>query len=174
LGNATATEKLLKSDHAGNDSENGAPIGVFAMPLSHNIVRCIHTNLLGATKEVHMILKNTVTENDDDSHEDDPRRNHDSLLLDLTYQAGEHPLSVPLPAAPDDGYLDSRSTRHKRLPHLLRELDYVVDTPGTAIRLLLPHKYPIYQKGMNSSSTSSPIVENVMAFAAVYARLLRN
>jgi Proteolysis_6 C-terminal/Putative zinc finger in N-recognin (UBR box) len=172
LGNATATEKLLKSDHAGSDSENGAPIGVFAMPLAHNIVRCIHTNLLGATKEVHMILKNTITENDDDSHEEDPRRN-DSLLPTLTYQAGEHPLSVPLPGAPDDGYLDSRSTRHKRLPHLLRDLEYVVETPGTAIRLLLPHKYPMYQKVKNSSSTSSPIVENAIAFAAVYARLLR-
>jgi len=170
LGNATAIEKLLKSDNAGCDSESTAPIGVFAMPLAHNVVRCIHTNLLGATKEVHMILKNTITDNDEESHEEDARRN-DNLLPALTYQAGEHPLSISLPAAPDDGYLDSRSTRHKRLPHLLRDLEYVIETPGTAIRLLLPQKYPMYRN--IQSSSSSPIVENVVEFATVYARLLR-
>ena len=172
LGNSNATEKLLKSDHPGSDFDNGAPIGVFSMPLAHNVVRCIHTNLLGATKEVHMILKNTITDNDEDSHEDDPRRSNDSLLPALTYQAGEHPLSTPLPAAPDDGYLDSRSTRHKRLPHLLRDLEYVMETPGTSIRLLLPQKYPMYQNVKNIP-LSAPTIENVISFAAVYARLLR-
>lgn len=42
-----------------------APVGIFTLPIGHTVVRCIHTNLLGATKEVHMILNNTATGNDD-------------------------------------------------------------------------------------------------------------
>ena len=91
-----------------------------------------------------MILNNTAAGNDDDSREESG--SNDSLLPALTYLAGEHPLLTPLPAAPDDGFLDSRSTRHKRLPHLLRDLEYVIETPGTAIRLLLPSKYPALTK----------------------------
>ena len=137
-----ATEKLLKSDYMNEDPEDGAPIGVFTLPIGHTVVRCIHTNLLGATKEVHMILNNTAAGNGDDSREE--TGSNDSLLPALTYLAGEHPLISPLPVVPDDGFLDSGSTRHKRLPHLLRDLEYVIETPGTAIRLLLPVQFPVH------------------------------
>jgi hypothetical protein len=30
------------------------------------------------------------------------------------------------------------------LPHLLRDLEYIIETPGTAIRLLLPGQYPVH------------------------------
>eukprot|EP00543_Licmophora_paradoxa_P017938 CAMPEP_0202468344 /NCGR_PEP_ID=MMETSP1360-20130828/75003_1 /ASSEMBLY_ACC=CAM_ASM_000848 /TAXON_ID=515479 /ORGANISM="Licmophora paradoxa, Strain CCMP2313" /LENGTH=291 /DNA_ID=CAMNT_0049093247 /DNA_START=96 /DNA_END=967 /DNA_ORIENTATION=- len=133
LGNATATQKLLRSDQAVGD-ERGTSIGIFTMPIAHSVVRCIHTNLLGSTKEVTMILKNTPVGVNNDTNDDSQSK--DQMLPSLIYQAGEHPLSVQLPAAPDDGFLDSRSTRHKRLPHLLRDLEYVMETPGTAFRLL--------------------------------------
>jgi hypothetical protein len=45
--------------------------------------------------------------------------------------------SSPLPVAPDDGFPDSRSTQHKRLSRLLWGLEYAIETPGAAIRLLL-------------------------------------
>ena len=86
-----------------------------------------------------MILNNTAAGNDDDSHEN--QSSNDSLLPALTYVAGEHPIMTLLPTAPDDGFLDSRSTRHKRLPHLLRDLEYVIETPGTAMRILLPKQF---------------------------------
>ena len=155
------------ADFDEEDEKNEASIGVFTSPLAHTIVRCIHTNILGATKEVNMILNNTQSGNDDDSH-DGGHMGNDSLLPALTYVAGEHPLMTPLPAAPDDGFLDSRSTRHKRLPHLLRDLEYVIETPGTAIRLLLPRKFPVYQ-GPSLSLRG----EDVLTFPGVFARLLR-
>ena len=166
LGNALATEKLLKSDDENEEPEDGAPVGIFTVPIGHSIVRCIHTNLLGATKEVHMILNNTATGNDDDSHEESG--SNDSLLPALTYLAGEHPLVTPLPAAPDDGFLDSRSTRHKRLPHLLRDLEYVIETPGTAFRLLLPSRFPVHP----ALSTYSRAAD-LLSFGTVWSRLLR-
>ena len=43
-----------------------ASIGVYCCPIAHTIVRCIHTNLLGATKEVNMILNNPYLEHDDE------------------------------------------------------------------------------------------------------------
>ena len=52
------------------------------------------TNLLGATKEVNMILKNATSGNDDDSEGDAILSNplgNDNLLAALTYVAGEHP-----------------------------------------------------------------------------------
>jgi hypothetical protein len=61
LGNPNATLKLLKSDQ-GNEIYDGASLGVFALPIAHTVVRCIHTNLLGSTKEVNMILNNTLNE----------------------------------------------------------------------------------------------------------------
>jgi hypothetical protein len=61
------TEKLLKSDNLIEDPDDGAPIGVFTLPIGHTFVRCIHTNLLDATKEVQMILNNKAAGNDDDS-----------------------------------------------------------------------------------------------------------
>jgi hypothetical protein len=167
LGSAPAVEKLLLADDIEDSTEDrAASIGVFTMPIAHTVVRCIHTNLLGATKEVHMILNNTATGNDGDSQEE--TNQNDSLLPALTYVAGEHPLMTPLPAAPDDGFLDSRSTRHKRLPHLLRDLEYVIETPGTAMRLLLPHRFPSYQ-GASLSSRG----EEILNFSTVWSRLLR-
>mmetsp|Transcript_11499 Transcript_11499/g.25659 ORF Transcript_11499/g.25659 Transcript_11499/m.25659 type:complete len:3095 (-) Transcript_11499:90-9374(-) len=182
LGQAKATEQLLISDAIlSPDTASGASttggfslpatnntntLGVFCLPIAHTIVRCIHTNLLGATKEVNMILNNTQSGNDSEGQ---PSNTNDALLPALTYVAGEHPLMTLLPAAPDDGFLDSRSTRHKRLPHLLRDLEYVIETPGTAIRLLLPSKYPVHQ----GPSPLSLRGEDILAFPTVFARMLR-
>lgn len=168
LGSAPAVEKLLLADGDEEINERDASIGVFTMPIAQTVVRCIHTNLLGATKEVHMILNNTASGNDGDSHDESNLNANDSLLPALTYVAGEHPLMTPLPAAPDDGFLDSRSTRHKRLPHLLRDLEYVIETPGTAMRLLLPQRFPSY-KGASLSSRG----EEILTFSTVWSRLLR-
>lgn len=172
LGHGKATEQLLVSDEL--ESQLSPPqtapntLGVFCLPIAHTIVRCIHTNLLGATKEVNMILNNTYSGNDDEGQ---PRHStsNDALLPALTYVAGEHPLITLLPAAPDDGFLDSRSTRHKRLPHLLRDLEYVIETPGTAIRLLLPSKFPINQ-GLSPLSVRG---EEYLVFPTVFGRMLR-
>ncbi|KAL3924864.1 MAG: hypothetical protein SGILL_000787 [Bacillariaceae sp.] len=166
LGSAPVVEKLLLDDDDNAPAEESS-IGVFTVPIGLTVVRCIHTNLLGATKEVHMILNNTATGNDNDSHENIQTTN-ESLLPALTYVAGEHPLMTLLPAAPDDGFLDSRSTRHKRLPHLLRDLEYVIETPGTAMRLLLPNQFPAYQ-GVPISSRG----EEILTFCTVWSRLLR-
>jgi len=169
MGSAPAAEKLLSSDREDGEEEHREnSIGVFTSPIAHTIVRCIHTNLLGATKEVNMILNNTSSGNDDDSQDDSSQQRNDSLLPALTYVAGEHPLMTALPAAPDDGFLDSRSTRHKRLPHLLRDLEYVIETPGTAIRLLLPQRFPPYQ-GPSLSFRG----EDALVFSAVFCRMLR-
>jgi hypothetical protein len=168
LGSGPATEALLISDDPNRAGHSEASIGVFTSPIAHTIVRCIHTNLLGATKEVNMILNHTTSGTDD--AEEDPvfQPSNDSLLPALTYVAGEHPLMTPLPAAPDDGFLDSRSTRHKRLPHMLRDLEYVIETPGTAIRLLLPRRFPVYQ-----GPPLSMRGEDVLAFPVVFSRMLR-
>ncbi|VEU39720.1 unnamed protein product [Pseudo-nitzschia multistriata] len=153
LGSAPAAAKLLLSDDERESAyQKSSSIGVFTVPIALTVVRCIHTNLLGATKEVHMILNNTAN----------------SCLAATTYVAGEHPIMTLLPTAPDDGYLDSRSTRHKRLPHLLRDLEYVIETPGTAMRILLPKQFPPY-RGMSLSSRG----EEVLTFCTTWARLLR-
>jgi len=177
LGQAKATEQLLISDNyvdmapATGTLSNNNTLGVFCLPIAHTIVRCIHTNLLGATKEVNMILNNTYSGNDDEDSQLAPGAAHtnEALLPALTYVAGEHPLMTLLPAAPDDGFLDSRSTRHKRLPHLLRDLEYVIETPGTAIRLLLPSKFPVYQ----GPSPLSLRGEDILVFPTVFSRMLR-
>jgi Putative zinc finger in N-recognin (UBR box) len=165
-----ATERLLASDQEELSAQDGnqTSLGIFISPIAHIIVRCIHTNLLGSTKELNMILNNTVSGNDENSQDEGLQQGIIALLPALTYVAGEHSLMTPLPAAPDDGFLDSRSTRHKRLPHLLRDLDYVIETPGTAIRLLLPSRFPVYQ-GPSLSFRG----EDVLTFSAVFARMIR-
>lgn len=169
-----AAEKLLLSDHPSEvlpleeSHQHESSIGVFAPPISHVIVRCIHTNLLGATQEISMILKNTTSGSDDNSIDAPVQLGNDNLIPALTYVAGEHPLMTPLPAAHDDGFLDSRSTRHKRLPHILRDLEYVIETPGTALRLLLPHRFPTYH-GPSLSLRG----EDILPFASIFARMLR-
>ncbi len=166
LGSAPAAAKLLHSDDERDaDYQNKSSLGIFTVPISLTVVRCIHTNLLGSTKEVMMLLNNTAAGNDDDSHENAP--SNDGLLNALTYVAGEHPIMTLLPTAPDDGFLDSRSTRHKRLPHLLRDLEYVIETPGTAMRILLPKQFPPYQDTLGSRG------EEILTFCTVWSRLLR-
>lgn len=152
------------------DANSGSSqIGSFVPPIAFVIVRCIHTNLLGATKEVNMILKNTTTHDHDiDSQDEADETDRNKLLPALTYVAGEPALSTPLPAAPDDGFLDSRSTRHKRLPHLLRDLEYVLETPGTAERLL-QHQ----QVEMPLPGRLPQVQVQLPSFAAVFCRMLR-
>lgn len=123
-----------------------------------------------------MILTNTFNVNDE--IEDDGQQStisNDALLPALTYVAGEHPLLTLLPAVPDDGFLDSRSTRHKRLPHLIRDLEYVIETPGTALRLLLFSKFPVYQglSPLSVRSSTGGVADDVLVFPTVFARLLR-
>ena len=190
LGHAQATEQLLLSDdHSpeaavyaqyNSSTTNNNTLGVFCLPIAHTIARCVHTNLLGATKEVNMILNNTYSGNDDDDNDKDDGQqstnSNDTLLPALTYVAGEHPLLTLLPAAPDDGFLDARGTRHKRLPHLLRDLEYVIETPGTAMRLLLFSRFPVYQGPSPlslRSSTTPGGADDVLVFPTVFARLLR-
>lgn len=117
LQHGRAVEALLRPDSCTLATSN-TDIGCFVPPIAHCITRCVHTNILGSTKEVSMALK------------------HHATATSLTFQPREHPVHTLLDAAPDDEFLDSRSTRHKRLPALLRDLDYVMDTPHTATALL--------------------------------------
>ncbi len=152
-----AIQNLLTNDgddQKADDSFGGR--GVFCLPLAHNIARCIHSNLLGACEEVRMVLKNTdAGQITNGNHVASP------TLKALIYQQGEQPLNTLLPAAPDDGFLDCRSTKHKRLPHLLRDLEYVLETPGTSMHLLRP----------NQDAPKSPHV--TIDFATIWCRLLR-
>eukprot|EP00957_Ditylum_brightwellii_P092197 7019094-Ditylum_brightwellii.AAC.1 len=91
----------------------------------------------------------------------------------LIYRPGDHPLTTPLPAAPDDGFLDSRSTKHRRLPHLLRDLEYIFETPGTAMRLLLPQPSPTRVTNIPRSIVESFGPQSLLTFPAVWSRLLR-
>ena len=124
LSNPTSMKQLLSNDLVSSptNSGNNKMEDVFTIPIAHTVVRCIHTNLLGATKEVKMVLKHTSTETYNNT--------------ELIYQMGESPLHTVLPAAPDDKFLDSRSAKFKRLPHLFRDLEYILDTPGTSSTLL--------------------------------------
>lgn len=157
LCNSYATGKLLSADH-GEEGEQEYTSGVFCLPLVHNIIRCIHSNLLGACEEVRMVLKNTDAGQISDGSSN--QRTKPNMIPALVYQQGEQPISTVLPAAPDDGFLDCRSTKHKRLPHLLRDLEYVLETPSTSIRLLKQQDGP---DGMHSP----------VPFTAVWCRLLR-
>jgi len=148
LCDPNAIQKLLINDGDDEVDDGSGGRGVFCLPLAHNIARCIHTNLLGACEEVRMVLKNT---------EQIANGNTAALI----YQHGEQPLNTLLPAAPDDGFLDCRSTKHKRLPHLLRDLEYVLETPGTAMHLLRPN---------NDGAKSTNVT---MDFATIWCRLLR-
>mmetsp|Transcript_18508 Transcript_18508/g.53111 ORF Transcript_18508/g.53111 Transcript_18508/m.53111 type:complete len:3364 (-) Transcript_18508:71-10162(-) len=170
LGSSAAISDLLCRD--GNEvNSTGVGEHILTIPISHNIVRCIHSNLLGSTKEVKEATKaagpgETVGAND----------SGEIVNPALVYQAGEHCMATLLPAAPDDEFLDSRSTRHKRLPHLLRDLEYIFETPGTSVRLLLA-------VATGSALPSAPLqpmphIANVdpssrLTFATVWARLLR-
>jgi hypothetical protein len=151
LCNLKASQKLLCNDSLCYQNDDSGVRDVFCLPLAHNIARCVHSNILGACKEVRMALKNTSSTNWNDS-------SNSSLLKDLVFEAGEPPLSTLLPAAPDDGFLDRRSIKHKRMSHLLRDLEYVLETPGTAMRLLVP---------------LGDEIPTTVHFASVWSRLLR-
>ena len=125
---------LLESDAAptsvGTSNNNNGSSGLYAtftLPLSLAVSRAIHANLLGAPMEVKMLLQNTV---------DDGSVHGNGILSLLLYREGKHPLLSCLSAAPDDEFLDSRSTWHKRLPHICWGLQYIVEMPGTGWRLL--------------------------------------
>lgn len=160
LCNVDATTKLLSFDGDINAEESCVGFeDALTTPVAQNIVRCIHTNLLGACKEVKMVLKNTL----------ERRKNNDGSMKELNkhlsaliYQHGETPDTTLLPAAPDDAFLDARSTKHKRLPPLIRDLEYIFETPGTALRLLLP------SDDGNSTDTS-----RTLQFPTMWCRLLR-
>lgn len=151
LCNLKASQKLLCNDSLCAQNDDIGVRDVFCLPLAHNIARCVHSNLLGACKEVRMALKNSASANWNDS-------SNAALSKDLVFEAGEPPLSTLLPAAPDDGFLDRRSIKHKRLSHLLRDLEYVLETPGTAMRLLVP---------------LGDEIPTTVDFASVWSRLLR-
>lgn len=159
LENSEVTRVLLEADGEQGDkgmtggtiSMSSHRVSTYTLPISRTVIRCIHTNLLGCTKEVKMVVKHSSA------------ADNSTRLPSLAYQLGEHPLTTALPAAPDDGFLDSKTTRHKRLPHLLRDLEYIFETPQTAMRLLLPLSPPI------ATSEGNQIID----FASAWARLLR-
>mmetsp|Transcript_17876 Transcript_17876/g.25261 ORF Transcript_17876/g.25261 Transcript_17876/m.25261 type:complete len:2379 (-) Transcript_17876:136-7272(-) len=184
--NGEITKKLLSYDGLSQkdknnefyEKENKSKFEfVFTMPLAHNIVRCIHTNLLGTTEEVRMVLKNTAAGNEKDGHKSSELM--PSQYPALIYQEREHPLTTLLPAASDDGFLDHRSTRHKRLNHLLRDLEYVFESPGTALRLLLTSSSSLSSISSVSNNeylgvaTKTPNPIDFLSFPTVWSRLLR-
>ena len=118
LCDSSSIRKLLINDGDNDIDDGSGGRGVFCLPLAHNIARCIHTNLLGACEEVRMVLNHT-----DAGQITNINSAPSPTLKALVYQHGEQPLNTLLPAAPDDGFLDCRSTKHKRLPHLLRDLE---------------------------------------------------
>jgi len=127
------TAPLLDDDHpdarlADLLTPPGMSGGATVLPLPHLIVRSIHTNIEGLPKNVQRLVQNVGGPDHDTSS--------------LTWQEGEHPRTTMLPVSGCDEFLDSRSTRHKRLPHMLRDLEYILETPGTALALLL-HGEPV-------------------------------
>ncbi len=134
LGNLDATKALLsREDKVANESFMSC---ISALPIAHSVVRSVHSNIMGATKEVSIAVQNESMQSDvgtRDFMSPVPSQAPPALV----YQYGsEHPLSSRLPCAPDDKFIDSRCMKHKRLPHLLRDLEYIYETPGTAGKLL--------------------------------------
>ncbi len=139
---------LLENDDDGNTKEFLLPenheMSTFVLPLYLTVTRAVHSNLLGASKEVKMLLQNTIVDDQ-------------NSMTPLLYQGGQHPALNCLPAAKDDEFLNSRSTKHKRLPHILKDLQYLLETPGTTLGLLC-------NENENDITPS---------FSAVWTRLLR-
>eukprot|EP00980_Cylindrotheca_fusiformis_P019136 scaffold6485_cov108-Cylindrotheca_fusiformis.AAC.3 len=82
---ARATSSTLKHEIPTNQSSDSL--------LREPLLQANHTNLLGATKEVHMILNNTSAGNDDDNEDEASLNTNENVLPALTYvAAGEHPL----------------------------------------------------------------------------------
>jgi hypothetical protein len=92
-----------------------------------------------------MILNHMASGMDDAEEDFVHQPSNDSLLPALTYKrTSSHDI---LTSGSGQRLLDSRSTCHKRLPHMLRNLEYVIETPGTAIRLLLPRRFLVFTTG---------------------------
>jgi hypothetical protein len=97
-------------------------------------------------------------------------RANDSLLPALTYQAGDHPLSVQLPAAPDDGFLDSKIYTAQTTPPSVERFGiyhgnarHCVSSPSTpTIPRVSTHTFIVVSNAGELFDISS-----------VYARLLR-
>ena len=199
LGNLDATKALLCREDKVDETENSC---ISALPIAHSVVRSIHTNILGATREVARL--SSGNDNDDEEImirgcESNYQKSSTSSILDersSVYQSNsEHPLNKLLPAAPDDKFIDSRCMKHKRLPHLLRDLEYIFETPGTAVKLLRSNRssssiLPATSglEAMNDTITPSPSfsinrgipnslatynIPNSLEFSSVWARLLR-
>lgn len=203
LGNLDAVKALLcREDKVANEAEVAC---VSAVPISHLVVRSIHANILGATKEVSLAVQNSVNELADMQQSStwsgdlfDIARS--TMPPSLVYQYGtEHPLNTRLPGAPDDKYIDSRCMKHKRVPHLLRDLEYIYETPGTAMKLLRSGRVleantpsasptaasdslfdsltptPSFTSPTNSltNSLSTYNIPNALDFPSVWTRLLR-
>jgi hypothetical protein len=187
LGNLDATRSLLCREDFDDEKEY---VCISALPIAYSVVRCIHANILGATDEVsNLVIKAMEQKGGDESKNEKIK----SALAMLSYQFGsEHPLSTRLPAAPDDKFIDKRCMKHKRLPHLLRDLEYIFETPGTAVKLLTssrgntnPPTSPDNAGDMitpspsftfpasNPNSLSTYIVTNPADFPSIWARLLR-
>jgi hypothetical protein len=202
LGNLDATKALLcREDKVANDAGVAC---ISALPIAHSVVRSIHSNILGATKEVSVAVENNINVLAESDHPtawsggffDAARSTMPSALV---YQYGsEHPLNTRLPGAPDDKFIDSRCMKHKRLPHLLRDLEYIYETPGTAVKLLrsgralfasTPSASPTAADAMYDTVTPSPTfasptsasfnslatynISNALDFPTVWVRLLR-
>ena len=177
LGNLEATKTLLCREDKVDEVQISC---VSTLPIAHSVVRSIHTNILGATKEVTSAVSRATR----NSGEDDV--SSANLII------SEHPLNTRLPAAPDDKFIDSRCMKHKRLPHLLRDLEYIFETPGTAVKLLKSTRGSNNIQAnsgvdaMNDSITPSPsfaspsvtpnknsTFPNAVDFPIIWARLLR-
>eukprot|EP00804_Cyclotella_cryptica_P008773 CCRYP_015624-RA/>CCRYP_015624-RA protein AED:0.01 eAED:0.01 QI:221/1/1/1/0.6/0.66/6/2355/3495 len=187
LGNLDATRSLLCREDFDNEKEY---LCISALPIAYSVVRSIHANILGATREVSNLIVNA---NEERNGEESVPSSVSAAIALLSYQYGsEHPLNTRLPAAPDDKFIDSRCMKHKRLPHLLRDLEYIFETPGTALKLLTsiranttPPMSPDNASDMitPSPSFSSPSsvpnslstysVTNPIDFPSLWARLLR-
>ena len=188
LGNFDATKTLLCRE----DKVDVTETCVSTIPIGHSVVRSIHTNILGATKDVISVVGRATRNSDGGEGKDD--------TPSLVYQFNsEHPLNTRLPAAPDDKFIDSRCMKHKRLPHLLRDLEYIFETPGTAIKLLKSSRASTSNVqanasaayAMNDSITPTPSfnipsspssmpnnlatyhISNAIDFPIAWARLLR-
>ncbi len=177
LGNMEATKTLLCREDKVDLEEISC---VSTLPIAHSVVRSIHTNILGATKEVSTLVSRANRNSGEDA----------ASSANLTIS--EHPLNTRLPAAPDDKFIDSRCMKHKRLPHLLRDLEYIFETPGTAVKLLKstrasnntqtnsgidamndsisPNPSFVSPSATPNNSSSFP---NAVEFPIIWARLLR-
>ena len=160
LGNLDATKALLCREDKVVEAGMSC---VSTLPIAHSVVRSIHTNILGATKEVTSVVGRAARNNGED--------NVFSSIANTNLTISEHPLNTRLPAAPDDKYIDSRCMKHKRLPLLLRDLEYVFETPGTAAKLLKSTRSSNLQTA-DTMNDSNP-TPNAIDFPIVWARLLR-